>query len=167
MVVPLVADIKMLTIIGCGNSNRSDDGVGVFVAQALQDYLRQQPRLDVRVFDAGTAGMDVMFQARGASKLMIVDASSSGSSAGAIFKVPGAELQSDHEPDYSLHNFRWDHALAAGRKIFREQFPEDVTVYLVEAQSLDFGLEMSAPVRASADQLVTEIKRVIDDYSDT
>ena len=154
----------MLTIIGCGNSNRSDDGVGVVVAQLLQAYLRKQPREDVRVFDAGTAGMDVMFQARGSSKLMIIDASSSGSEAGAIFKVPGDELKADHEPEYSLHSFRWDHALSAGRKIFREQFPSDVTVYLIEAQSLALGLELSPPVRASAERLVTEIKCVIDDY---
>lgn len=154
----------MLTIIGCGNSNRSDDGVGVVVAQSLQAYLRQTQREDVHVFDAGTAGMDVMFQARGSSKLVIVDASSSGSEAGAIFKVPGVELQADHEPEYSLHSFRWDHALSAGRKIFREQFPSDVTVYLIEAQSIALGLELSPPVRASAERLVTEIKSVIDDY---
>lgn len=156
----------MLTIIGCGNSNRSDDGVGVVVAQALQRYLQQQPRSDVRVFDAGTAGMDVMFQARGARKLIILDACSSGSEPGAIFTVPGEQLLTDHTPKYSLHNFRWDHALAAGRKIFREQFPADVTVYLVEAQSLAFGLDLSPSVRASADHLLAQLKRVIDDYPD-
>ena len=54
----------MLVVIGCGNSNRSDDGVGVFVAQALLQHLQSKPRSDVRVFDAGTGGMEVMFLAR-------------------------------------------------------------------------------------------------------
>lgn len=155
----------MLTIIGCGNSNRSDDAVGVFVAQSLLSYMHEKPRTNVRVFDAGTAGMDVMFQARGASKLVIVDASNSGAEAGAIFKVPGEELQSHHEPEYSLHSFRWDHALSAGRKIFRENFPTDVSVYLIEAKSLDLGLEMSAEVLASGSQVVAEIKQMIDNYA--
>lgn len=154
----------MLTIIGCGNSNRSDDGVGVFVAQALQGFMRRQPRANVRVFDAGTGGMDVMFQARGSRKLVIVDASSSGSEAGTTFELPGVEVQADHTPEFSLHSFRWDHALAAGRKIFRDQFPSDVTVYLIEAQWLDFGLELSPPVRASALRLVEKIERAIDGY---
>lgn len=154
----------MLTIIGCGNSNRSDDGVGVFVAQALQAHLHELPHDNVRVFDAGTGGMDVMFQARGARKLVIIDAGKTGSVAGAIFTVPGEELQADHSPEFGLHSFRWDHALAAGRKIFRDQFPTDVTVYLIEAQSLDFGLELSAPVRASADRLIAQIEREIDGY---
>lgn len=152
----------MLTIIGCGNPNRSDDGVGVYVAQRLRDELAQAPRPCVRVFDAGTGGMDVMFQARGSSRLIIVDASHSGSDPGAIFKVPGEELESAHEPGYSLHDFRWDHALAAGRRIFRDQFPRDVTVYLIEAASLELGLELSEPVRRSASRVVDEIRGTID-----
>ena len=77
----------MLTIIGCGNSNRSYDDVGVVVAQSLPHHLRARPCNNVRVFDAGTGGMEVMFQAHGSRKLFIVDASSSGSQAGAIFSV--------------------------------------------------------------------------------
>jgi Ni,Fe-hydrogenase maturation factor len=64
--------------------------------------------------------------------------------------VPGAELEQDHEPGYSLHDFRWDHALAAGRKIYRERFPTDVAVYLIELQNSEFGLELSASVQLSA-----------------
>ena len=157
----------MLVVIGCGNANRSDDGVGVFVAQALQAWLHERPRArdDVRVFDAGTAGMDVMFQARGARKLVIVDASTSDSPAGAIFEVPGEILARPHAPSFSLHDFRWDHALAAGRRIFRDQFPSDVSVYLIEARSLDLGLELSAPVLASAHQVVAQLKQAIDEYT--
>ncbi|GAC1634921.1 MAG: hydrogenase maturation protease [Nevskia sp.] len=152
----------MLCIIGCGNSARSDDGVGVFVAQALQAQLRKNPQEHVRVFDAGTGGMDVMFQARGANRLIIIDASRSGSEAGAIFKVPGKELERDAEPGYSLHDFRWQHALSAGRKIFGKDFPSDVTVFLIEAQSLAFGLELSAPVLAAAQKVIADIQAVVE-----
>ena len=145
----------MLAIIGCGNSNRSDDGVGVFVAQALLQRLRSIPRDDVRVFDAGTGGMDVMFQARGASRLVIVDASQSGSPPGAIFEVPGSELQRDHSPSFSLHDFRWDHAVHAGRRIFGDAFPSELTVYLIEAGSLGFGTELTAPVTVPTTAPVT------------
>jgi hydrogenase maturation protease len=155
----------MLTIIGCGNATRSDDGVGVFVAQALQAHLRANARDDVRVFDAGTSGMEVMFQAAGTRQLILVDAARSGWAPGAIFKVPGAELEEEHALGFSLHDFRWDHALAAGRKIFRERFPTDVTVYLVEQESDAFGLELSAPVLASATHLIAEIQGMIDGYA--
>ena len=70
----------------------------------------------------------------------------------------------EHSSQFSLHDFRWDHALAAGRKIYREHFPTDVTVYLIELQSVAFGLELSGPVLASATRVIAEIQRTIDDY---
>ncbi|CEJ46150.1 hydrogenase maturation protease [Umezakia ovalisporum] len=151
----------MLTIIGCGNLNRSDDAVGVIIAQRLQQYLAQNPHPDVQVFDCGTAGMEVMFQARGSKALIIIDASSTGSEPGAIFKVPGKELEALPEPSYNLHNFRWDHALAAGRKIFANNFPQQVTVYLIEAASLDLGLQLSPVVQHSADLVFKQLTTLI------
>ncbi len=154
----------MLTIIGCGNTNRSDDGVGVYVAQQLQAWLREHPNQAVRIFDAGTGGMEVMFQARVSKALVIVDASSTGSQPGAIYQVPGEELISDREASYSLHDFRWDHALYAGRRIFREDFPNDVTVFLIEAATLELGLALSPPVKQSADQVIGLIREIISFY---
>jgi hydrogenase maturation protease len=66
-------------------------------------------------------------------------------------------LEALPEPSYSLHDFRWDNALAVGRKIFRDDFPEDVIVYLIEAENLDFGLELSSIVDCSAERVFQEI----------
>ncbi|KZL50976.1 hydrogenase maturation protease [Nodularia spumigena CENA596] len=151
----------MLTIIGCGNLNRSDDAVGVIIAQRLQQYLAENPHPNVRVYDCGTAGMEVMFKARGSKTLIIVDASSTNSEAGAIFKVPGKELEALPEPSYNLHDFRWDNALAAGRKIFANEFPQDVTVYLIEAANLDLGLELSPIVKHSANLVFEQLTTLI------
>jgi hydrogenase maturation protease len=151
----------MLTIIGCGNLNRNDDAVGVIIAQRLQQYLAQNPHPNIQVYDCGTAGMEVMFQARGSKKLVIIDASSTGSEPGAVFQVPGEELEALSEPSYNLHDFRWDNALAAGRKIFKNDFPKDVIVYLIEAANLDFGLELSPVVQHSADLVFEQITTLI------
>ncbi len=147
----------MLTIIGCGNLNRSDDGVGVIIVQRLQQYLMENPHSEVRAYDCGTSGMEVMFQARGSTKLIIIDASSTGSQPGAVYKVPGIELEALPEPSYSLHDFRWDHAIASGRKIFQQDFPEDVTVYLIEAENLGFGWDLTPAVQSAASFVMEEI----------
>ncbi len=143
----------MLVVIGCGNTNREDDGVGVVVAQRLAERLRRHPVPGVRAFDCGTGGMEVMFAARGAEALVVVDACRSGGEPGAIFDVPGEVLESLPEPSFNLHDFRWQHALGAGRRIFRDDFPRDVRVLLVEAQRTGLGLELSEPVRAAAETL--------------
>ncbi|NJL60655.1 MAG: hydrogenase maturation protease [Methylacidiphilales bacterium] len=151
----------MLTIIGCGNLNRSDDGVGVIVAQHLQQYLIENPHSDVRAYDCGTSGMEVMFQARGSTKLIIIDASSTASQPGTVYKVPGEELEALPEPSYSLHDFRWDHAIASGRKIFQQDFPQDVTIYLIEAANLGFGWDLTPAVQQAANFVIAEIMSML------
>ncbi|MBW4609387.1 MAG: hydrogenase maturation protease [Hassallia sp. WJT32-NPBG1] len=152
---------EQITIIGCGNLNRSDDAVGVIIAQRLQQYLIKNLHPHVQIYDCGTAGMEVMFKARGSKELIIIDASSTNSEPGAVFKVPGKELETLPEPSYNLHDFRWDNALAAGRKIFKDDFPLLVTVYLIEAENLGFGLELSPAVKHSADLVFEEITTII------
>jgi hydrogenase maturation protease len=156
MVMHPVADLSAGTppapavvVIGCGNLNRSDDAAGVRVIERLRTVLGPALPDHLRLFDAGTGGMEVMFQARGAQRLVIVDACRSGSEAGAIFQLPGSEIDTAHQPGYSLHDFRWDHAVHAGRRIFGAAFPADLTVYLIEAGSLDFGTELT-PLVATA-----------------
>ena len=156
----------MLSIIGCGNPNRMDDGVGVYVVQHLIKIANQTPNKKVRYFDAGTSGMDVMFQAKGSDSLIIIDANKSGSEAGSIFEVPGAELENVPEPSYNLHDFRWDHAIYAGRKIYKNEFPSDITVYLIEAESLDLGTELTNSVKKASDRVLELIQKQINTYLD-
>lgn len=141
-------------IIACGNSNRSDDGVASYVVQQLANL---PDRADVRLFDTGTNGMEVMFKARGCSTLILIDASDSGQPPGTLCKVPGAELERIPEPGLNLHNFRWENALYAGQRIFGDKFPNDISVYLIEAENLGLGLELSDTVKAAADRLYEQL----------
>ena len=153
-----------LVIIGCGNLNRSDDGAGVMVVQRLRREFGAAPPPGVKLLDAGTGGMEVMFQARGATTLVIVDAAQSGSEPGAIFCLPGTEIVNVHQPAYSLHDFRWDHALHAGRQIFAADFPSDVAVYLIEAASLQLGTELTPPVARAVDAVAKLLAQRIGDW---
>lgn len=136
----------MMAVIACGNPTRRDDGVAGEVLRRLAPHASDGTRL----LDAGTDGVAVMFAARGCRRLVIVDACRTGAEPGAVFEVPGAELEPGHAPPLATHEFRWDHAIAAGRRIYRDDFPADVTVFLIEAESLDFGIGLSPPVAASA-----------------
>ena len=165
--LPEPAPAPLLIVIGCGNLNRSDDAAGVRVVQRLRAEFGAGLRADVRLFDAGTDGMQVMFQARGAQRLIIVDACRSASDAGAIFCLPGSEIDTAHAPAYSLHSFRWDHAVHAGRRIFGAAFPSDLTVFLIEAGSLELGLELTAEVDRAVDQVSQRIAQSIRDWGET
>ena len=149
-----------LAIIGCGNPNRCDDGAGQEVLRLLRGTLDEH-RGRLSLLDAGTDGMGVMFAARGCRSLIVVDACRSGSEAGAIFEVPGSELAQPPKDSFSLHDFRWDHALFAGRRMFGEEFPADVTVFLIEAERVDFGIGLSPAVAAAVERVAAKIRELV------
>jgi len=154
----------MLTIVGCGNLTRGDDGLGPVVARRMLAHLVTLGRDDVRAYDAGTDGMAVMFAARGSNALVVVDAARTGVAPGAIYEVPGDVLARDYAPSLNLHDFRWNHALAAGRRIYGNAFPSDVTVLLVEVETTAFGLELSPVVAAAAETVVARLEAIVAAY---
>ena len=87
--------------------------------------------------------MGVMYRAQGAGRLIIVDARAPEAGPGAIYEVAGALLEAAPPRSFNLHDFRWDHALYAGRRIWGGAFPTDVTVILIEAASLGLGLGLT------------------------
>ncbi len=156
MVLPTLADLSPTTaIIGCGNPNRSDDGVGPYVVSLLRDRDLGD---HVALYDGGTDGMGVMYRLRGVEHLIIIDARAPGDRPGALYEVPGDVLEMRPPPSLTLHDFRWDHALYVGRQIYGEAFPNDVLVFLIEAASLDLGLEISPQVQATAFKVAQRIE---------
>ncbi|MBN9618687.1 MAG: hydrogenase maturation protease [Actinobacteria bacterium] len=157
--VDTFADVQAcrLLVVGCGNLLRSDDGVGPVLIRHLWEGGVPE---GVRLVDGGTAGMDVSFQMRGAERVILVDACTSGETPGTVYKVPGPAVE-DLPPLGGLHThlFRWDNALALGRWLLGDAYPNDVTVYLIEAADVSPGQELSVEVRAAMERVMQLIRR--------
>jgi len=139
-------------VIGCGNLLRGDDAAGPVLVRRMCD--RGLPE-GVRCVDGGTGGMDVAFQMRGVPHVILVDACSSGSEPGTLFEVPGREVENlPPLAGINLHAFRWDHAIAFGRWLLKDEYPEAVTAYLVEGERYEVGEGLSPRVDAAVDRLV-------------
>lgn len=142
-------------VIGCGNILCGDDAAGPVLIRRLWD--RGIPE-NVTCADAGTGGMDVAFQMRGVPHVIVIDACQSDSQPGSIFQVPGEELeQLPPLTGMNLHSFRWDHALAFGRWLLKEDYPAKVTVYLIEGAQFAAGQTLSPEVDKAIDQLADRI----------
>lgn len=145
-----------LAVIGCGNLLRADDGAGPILIRLLWEG---GVPAGVRLVDGGTAGMDVAFQMRGAARVIIVDASSTGAAPGTLFRIPGPEVeQLPPLAGLHTHSFRWDHALAFAHWLLGDGYPADVTVYLIEAADFTPGGALSDAVRASLTQVLSQIR---------
>ena len=146
---------KQILIIGCGNLLRGDDSVGPILIRRLWEL-----GLPKGVFcaDGGTAGMDVAFQMRGKDKVIIIDACKTGEEVGTVFKVPGKELENlPPLTDIHTHNFRWDNALAFGRWLLKDEYPEEITVYLIEGENFEFGETLSPKIKDSMEKLAVRL----------
>ena len=145
----------MTLVVGCGNLLRGDDALGPVVVRRLLD--RGLPD-GVEVADAGTGGMDVAFRMRGAGRVVLVDAASTGGAPGTLYRLTGEDVEGLPPLEgINLHSFRWDHALAFGRWLLKEDYPDDIVVYLIEAASFGFGEPLSEVVSATMERLVEHL----------
>ncbi|MFN8222867.1 MAG: hydrogenase maturation protease [Gaiellales bacterium] len=129
-------------VIGCGNLLRGDDAAGPLVARRLAE----QSPADIDVVDAGTAGLSVVPLMRGRDRVIVIDAARSGSPPGTIHRLSGREVETDPPAGLNPHGLRWDHALALGRQLLADDYPDEVSVYLIEAASLALGADVTPAV---------------------
>ena len=141
-------------VVGCGNLLRGDDAAGPVLVRMLAE---RELRPGVRLIDGGTAGMDVAFAMRGARRVIVVDASAIGVEAGTVHRVPGSELMNLAPPEGNLHRFRWDQALGFAQWLLKDEYPDDVTVWLVEGSSFDVGAPLTSAVESSLNTIADEI----------
>jgi hydrogenase maturation protease len=148
----------MTLIIGCGNLLRGDDGLGPTLIRRLIEAGLPE---GVEVADGGTSGMDVAFRMRGANKVILIDAARTGGQAGDIYRLDGTDVeQLPPLEGINLHSFRWDHALAFGHWLLKDEYPQDVVVYLIEGSSFEFGETLSLPVEAAMAELIEHLMSV-------
>lgn len=144
-------------VIGCGNALRGDDAAGPVLVRRMCE--RGVPD-DVRCVDGGTGGVDVALQMRGAQEVIVVDACRSGGEPGRLHAVPGDVVE--NLPPLSginLHAFRWDHALALGRRLLGEDYPRQVTAYLIEGRQFEPGAALSPEVDDAVSRLAARLCR--------
>lgn len=140
--------------MGCGNLLRGDDAAGPVLVRLLAE---RELRPGIRLIDGGTAGMDVAFAMRGAKRVIVVDASHIGVEPGAVHRVPGSELEDLAPPEGNLHRFRWDQALGFAQWLLKDEYPEEVTVWLIEGEAFDIGAPLSDVVQTAVDQVADYI----------
>jgi hydrogenase maturation protease len=142
-------------VIGCGNILCGDDAAGPIAVRRMWEAGLPP---GVRCADGGTGGMDVAFQMRGVRTVILIDACSSGSEPGTLFEVPGLEVERlPPLAGINLHAFRWDHALAFARWLLKEDYPADVTAYLIEAERTTLGEPLSEAVDDAVNRLVARL----------
>ncbi|MEM9042711.1 MAG: hydrogenase maturation protease, partial [Actinomycetota bacterium] len=85
-----------------------------------------------------------------------------GAAPGTIYRIPGEELEDLPALDgLHTHQFRWDHALSFGRWLLGDEYPTDITVFLIEAESVEPGAPLTSRVERSMHEVETLVRDLL------
>jgi hydrogenase maturation protease len=144
----------MVHVICFGNLWQGDDGFGVRVFQRLCG--RKDLPADVKVFEAGTAGLAALGYFEGCRKAVIVDALKTGAAPGLARRLALDEIDSPDEA-YSLHQLGVNHLLEAMKIAFAGREAPEVVVIGAEAGEVDTFSDRLSPAMESALETVVEM----------
>lgn len=146
-------------VIGLGNPIVTDDSVGLRVADLLAQRFAENPRIDVVKDYWG--GLRLMEQMVGYTRVIVIDATQTGESPGAIRTLPCDEAKSQRSA--SAHDVDLATALTFGRRA-GASLPanRDVTFVTIEAQDVINFSETCTPAVAAAIPLAaTVVERLL------
>lgn len=151
--------VKKTLVIGLGNTILRDDGVGIRVAQEVQQRLNGRDDVDVAELSVG--GIRLMEAMSGYDRVFITDAVMTGQHpAGSFFRLDlddlGMSLHTSSTHDASLAC-----ALESGR-VAGQKIPSEIVIWGIEAVDVNtFGEEMTPEVAAAvssvAEAVVSEL----------
>ncbi len=147
-------------VLGLGNPILTDDGVGVRVAERVEDAVGQR---DVTVMEASLAGLSILDQLAGYDRAIIVDAVQTvGGKAGQVYRLSTDMLDTTQHPA-SLHDFDVGTALELGGRLGLA-LPKEMVIFGVEVADVEtFGEECTPEVREAipicVDMIIEELNR--------
>jgi hydrogenase maturation protease len=140
-------------ILGVGNLLVSDEGVGLHVLERLV-AIYELPE-GVQTLDGGTLGLDLLYYLEGVENLLIVDAVEMGNEPGTLLRLEGDKVPSFLSVKISPHQIGIPDMLFAAK--LKNLYPCNVVLWGVQPGVLETGLDLSPPVAAQVDVLVSEI----------
>ncbi len=93
--------MSKLLVLGIGNNLLTDDGVGVFAAEALQ---KEQWPENVTIMEGGTYTQDIFYLFKGYDRLLVLDVIHAGLSPGTIYRLTEEDLIQKDSQRLSIHD---------------------------------------------------------------
>jgi len=139
-------------IIGIGNEYRSDDGVGIYIVREIAKFNLP----GVSSMEMSGEGSSLMEAWKDYENVIVLDAVCSGTEAGKVFKFYAHEERIPQRFfNYSTHDFSIAEAVELSRIL--GELPNHVLIYGLEGQIFSEGINLSAAVQQSADEVIKEV----------
>lgn len=154
---------QLWIVIGIGNEYGRDDAAGLLVARKLKD----RAPASVAVLEHGGEGAGLMECWKNTARVVLVDATASGASAGTICRFDAASnLLPARQFSRSTHAFGLAQAIELSRSL--HELPARVVVYGIEGRNFSAGSGVSPEVGAAIEAVVERVLQEIEtgDFSE-
>jgi hydrogenase maturation protease len=148
--------IKTL-VLGIGNILQGDDGIGIYVIQALQKMSFPD---EVELVDGGTAIIDVLGAFLEHQRVIVIDCMHGGSVPGTIYKLGPDQLGGYVRENTSLHDLQVLDLIQLSR-LFGHN-PEVILIG-VEPKNIAPRLDLSCELNIRIPEIVLFVKDIITD----
>jgi len=148
-----------MLILGLGNVLRGDDGVATAVISTLQSQSLPD---GVDLVDGGTAGLEIVLLLKEYRRVIVVDAAEMGLEAGEWRVFEGSSSIIPSNPSCmngTLHGAGFAEALALAEAL--GTLPEELLVFGVQPERVDWGEELSERVKTAVPSLCQEIRQYL------
>ncbi|HHW20933.1 MAG TPA: hydrogenase maturation protease [Thermodesulfovibrio thiophilus] len=139
-------------VVGIGNPNFKDDGVGLKIVEELQGVVDTVSLLNI--------SFQIIDSILGYDKVIIVDGVKSGTEPGSI-----VEFSSDYWANIyasGTHNLSIFEIIRIGYKLFPEEMPKEIKIIGVEVEDVEtLSRECSSKVVAAIPEAVARIKEYL------
>ncbi len=140
-------------VLGIGNLVMGDDGVGVLVAQRLQQRYRFAD--NVEIMDGGTLGLDLLPKLENITNLIMIDAVETGQKAGTCVRLCGQELPIALETKVSPHQMGLKDLLAVSELMGHS--PNEMVLIGLQPGSIEMEIGLTSEVEAQFETLVSNV----------
>ncbi len=140
-------------ILGMGNPILSDDGVGIWVARALEGRLNQQ---EITVTEASMAGLNLLDLLVNFEKAIIIDAIQTfGGKVGQVYRLEPETFDATRHAT-TPHDVNFATALELGKRLGLA-LPHQITIFAIEVEDVTTFSEECTPEVERAIPVVADL----------
>jgi len=143
-------------VLGLGNPIMSDEGIGVVLVGRFLDQAERYP--GVEFIDGGTGGFAILYHLESACRAIFIDCAQMGTAPGTLRRFRCDEVSSVKQlAHFSLHEGDLLTLIEKAKQL--GQCPEEIVIFGIEPETIDFGLELTSELQSRLDEYMIEIAK--------
>jgi hydrogenase maturation protease len=146
-----------IVVLGLGNPLFQDEGLGIHMINQL---MQETTYAQVELVDGGTDALALLNVVEETDHLLVIDAIDGDHLPGTVRKLSGMDIPRLFSRRMSVHQIDFQETLALAA--LRGRLPQHLILFGVQPHCLDWGTELSPPVRNALPELTAQVNAQLD-----